>query len=353
MAQGIIYLPSVHTDCYLFFTSADVYDETDYLSRLYPPTYIITDVNKTKNVKCSHFNWIVSYDCMRLRAHDTYASLLQTAQKRCFCINSKEFGWVQVPFSLFGSVCLDIILLSKTPRGNISTKRQSSVIKLSWNRDEVSGIDWLSLCLDAAVAWMSRTGYESIWQGWDRARGQRNRLVRWAQTAIFSFRFSFFNAGDLWHLSNEKSVPNMVFIIMDPCYLEWCCWGPAPPTLTFIRANAGTWRNSLQETVKAWGATLVSYSTWEDRPGPHFKGFLHGSIAEATENQGKRWQRWCLSFHVLALPHFLLCTLFYPSWRNCISASSDSVLPCVIAKRLQLLTSRHVLLKSEGTVLCR
>lgn len=191
MAQGIIYLPSVHTDCYLFFTSADVYDETDYLSRLYPPTYIITDINKTKNVKCSHFSWIVSYDCMRLRAHDTYACLLQTAQKRCFCINSKEFGWVQVPFSLFGSVCLDIILLSKTPRGNISTKRQSSVIKLSWNRDEVSGIDWLSLCLDAAVAWMSRTGYESIWQGWDRARGQRNRLVRWAQTAIFSFRFFF------------------------------------------------------------------------------------------------------------------------------------------------------------------
>lgn len=110
-----------------------------------------------------------------------------------------------MPFSLFGSVCLDIILLSKTPRENISTKRQSSVIKLSWNRDEVGGIDWLSLCLDAAVAWMSRTGYESIWLGWDHARGQGNQLVREVQAVIFSLRFSFFNAGDLRHWMKKLS----------------------------------------------------------------------------------------------------------------------------------------------------
>lgn len=187
-----------------------------------------------------------------------HVCMLAANKKRCFCINSKEFGWEQVPFSLFGSVCLDIILLSKTPRENISTKRQSSVIKLSWNRDEVGGIDLLSLCLDAAVAWMSRTGYESIWLGWDHARGQGNQLVRGAQAAIFSFRFSFFNAGDLRHLLNEESVPSTVFIIMGPLYLDWCCWGTAPPTLIFSRPNAKTWRNSLQETVKAWGATLVS-----------------------------------------------------------------------------------------------
>lgn len=103
------------------------------------------------------------------------------------------------------------------------------------------------------------------------------------------FLLSFFNAGDLWHLSNEESVPSMVLIIMDPHYLECCCQGPAPTTLTFSRANAGAWRNSLQDTVRAWGATTVSQVTWADRPGPHFKEFLHGSITEATENQGKCW----------------------------------------------------------------
>lgn len=38
----------------------------------------------------------------------------------------------------------------------------------------------------------SRTGYESIRQGWDHARNQGNQLVRGAWTAIFSFRFSSF-----------------------------------------------------------------------------------------------------------------------------------------------------------------
>lgn len=175
-----------------------------------------------------------------------------------FYINSKEFRWEQMTFSLFGSVCLDIILLSKTPRENISTKRQSSVIKLSRNRDEVGEIDWLSPCFDAAVAWMSRTGYESIWLGWAHARGQGNQLLIEAQAAIFSFRFPYFNAGDLSHLLNEESVPRTVFITMDPCYLEWCCCSPAPPTHTFSRTNARTWKISLQEPAKAWGATLVS-----------------------------------------------------------------------------------------------
>lgn len=31
----------------------------------------------------------------------------------------------------------------------------------------------------------------------------------------------------------------MIFIIMDPCYLEWCSWGPAPPILTFSRPVQG------------------------------------------------------------------------------------------------------------------
>lgn len=105
----------------------------------------------------------------------------------------------------------------------------------------------------------SRTGSESIRRGWDHARGQGNQLVRGAQPAIFSFRFSFFfYAGDLWLLLNEEGVPTTVPVIMDRRYSARYCWSPAPPTLTLSRANAGPWRSFLQEMVRACGATLVS-----------------------------------------------------------------------------------------------
>lgn len=94
-----------------------------------------------------------------------------------------------MPFSLFGSFCLDIILLSETPRGNISTQRQSLVIKLSWNTDEAGRVDWLSLCLDAAVAW---TKLNWLWVNQGRmglCQRSGNQLVREGKMSTFFFFF--------------------------------------------------------------------------------------------------------------------------------------------------------------------
>lgn len=144
------------------------------------------------------------------------------------------------------------------------------------------------------------------------------------------------------------------------CDIHWNMKSPPPQSLPpWATETAGNWclqaslsarpfpepcRSFMQEVIRAWGATLVSGLFL---PEVYFKWFLYGFITGASAHLQVRKNvargDSCLSISHL-YPVFLLA--LDPSWRNCISAMSDSALHCLIANKLQLLTpGHHVLLK--------
>lgn len=141
----------------------------------------------------------------------------------------------------------------------------------------------------------------------------------------------------------------MIFIIMDPCYLEWRCWGPAPPTLTFSRPMQGPEAKHCKRQSKPgelpWFPRLIEqtgqdFILRDSNMASLLKQLkIRENVGKGDVHQSIFWLCPILFFH------FILSILK----KQCLSLIKQC--PCVIAKRLQLLTLRHdVLSKSEGTV---
>lgn len=157
-------------------------------------------------MKCSHFSWIVShYDArgggLMTNMHTHSKALgevfLYWLQTICTRASALFTFWFRLPW--YNPAI-------QNPKGKYFNTGSLQCLNCHATQMKVVGL----ICSHCALMqlWFgwSRTGYESIRQGWDHARGQGNQLVREARMAIFSFRFSFFfNVDDLWHQMRKVS----------------------------------------------------------------------------------------------------------------------------------------------------
>lgn len=148
------------------------------------------------------------------------------------------------------------------------------------------------------------------------------------------------------------------------CDIHWNMKSPPPQSLPpWATETAGNWclqaslsarpfpepcRSFMQEVIRAWGATLVSGLFLHT--GQKF--ILSGSYMASSLGHLHICRPGKMLPEVTPVSPSPISTLFSfwhlldPSWRNCISAMSDSALHCLIANKLQLLTpGHHVLLK--------